>query len=208
MCRSALSGSSVAEPTFEWSRELTFEILKIGRLDASRKTFLIHLTMHSIRHYAHLVILVRQAGFETNWHMDYLPQKQTRLATRVCLGHLDGFAITLITYGFSRRSDRVGMGSNPHRRFSQEFQDFIPKLVCLRAVLVSFLRRIRSEHLDVPQHIGIPVLTENDETIGTSGLLHAKGGELEEPIPGPGFGAHANDVQPRLSVVIPATLSF
>ena len=62
----------LAEPMFDWSQELTFEIPGLGRLDASRETFLIHLTMHSIRHYAQLATLVRQAGFETNWRMDYL----------------------------------------------------------------------------------------------------------------------------------------
>jgi uncharacterized damage-inducible protein DinB len=62
----------LADPTFDWTQELTFEIPNLGRLDASRETFLIHLTMHSIRHYAQLATLVRQAGFELNWRMDYL----------------------------------------------------------------------------------------------------------------------------------------
>lgn len=62
----------LADPTFDWSQELTFEIPNLGPLVASRETFLIHLTMHSIRHYAQLATLVRQAGFEPNWRMDYL----------------------------------------------------------------------------------------------------------------------------------------
>ena len=60
------------DPAFDWSQELTFEIPNLGRLNASREAYLIHLTMHSIRHYAQLATIVRQAGFETTWRMDYL----------------------------------------------------------------------------------------------------------------------------------------
>jgi uncharacterized damage-inducible protein DinB len=60
------------DPTFDWSQELTFELPDRGRLNATRETFLIHLVMHSIRHYAQLTTLVRQAGFESKWPMDYL----------------------------------------------------------------------------------------------------------------------------------------
>jgi uncharacterized damage-inducible protein DinB len=60
------------DPTFDWSEELTFEIPTLGRLSASRETFAVHLTMHSIRHYAQLATIVRQAGFKPNWPMDYL----------------------------------------------------------------------------------------------------------------------------------------
>ncbi len=62
----------LCDPAFDWSQELAFEIPNLGRLDASRETFLVYLTMHSIRHYAQLATIVRQAGFEPNWRMDYL----------------------------------------------------------------------------------------------------------------------------------------
>ena len=49
---------------------LAFDLLR--SLLASRETILVHLTLHSIRHYAQLATLVRQQGFKTNWPMDYL----------------------------------------------------------------------------------------------------------------------------------------
>src|ERR1700761_1988401 len=33
----------LAEPTFDWSKELTFEIPNLGPLNASRETYLVHL---------------------------------------------------------------------------------------------------------------------------------------------------------------------
>ena len=62
----------LADPTYDWSTELTFDTLTLGRLRATRETILLHLTFHSIRHYAQLATLVRQEGFKTNWPMDYL----------------------------------------------------------------------------------------------------------------------------------------
>jgi len=62
----------LADPTFDWSRELIFEIPGLDPVNASCETFLVHMTMHSIRHYAQLATLVRQGGFELNWRMDYL----------------------------------------------------------------------------------------------------------------------------------------
>lgn len=62
----------LAHPTYDWSTELTFDTISLGRLRASRETILIHLTLHSIRHYAQLATLVRQQGFKPTWPMDYL----------------------------------------------------------------------------------------------------------------------------------------
>ena len=62
----------LANPTYDWSTELTFDTISLGRLRASRETVLVHLTLHSIRHYAQLATLVRQQGFKTTWPMDYL----------------------------------------------------------------------------------------------------------------------------------------
>jgi uncharacterized damage-inducible protein DinB len=62
----------LADPTCDWSAELTFETITLGRLRATREAILIHLLMHSIRHYAQLATLVRQHGFQPTWPMDYL----------------------------------------------------------------------------------------------------------------------------------------
>jgi uncharacterized damage-inducible protein DinB len=62
----------LADPTYDWSAELTFDTVTLGRLRASRETILLHLTLHSIRHYAQLATLVRQEGFKTKFPMDYL----------------------------------------------------------------------------------------------------------------------------------------
>ena len=72
MRATAIVRQLLADPTFDWSQELTFEIPNLGPLNASRETYLIHLTMHSIRHYAQLATIVRKAGFEPNSRMDYL----------------------------------------------------------------------------------------------------------------------------------------
>lgn len=62
----------LADPTYDWSSEITFDTLALGRLRASRETILVHLILHGIRHYAQLATLVRQEGFKTDWPMDYL----------------------------------------------------------------------------------------------------------------------------------------
>jgi uncharacterized damage-inducible protein DinB len=64
--------SLLAKPTYDWSTEIAFDTISLGRLRVSRETILVHLTMHSIRHYAQLATLVRQRGFKPNWPMDYL----------------------------------------------------------------------------------------------------------------------------------------
>lgn len=62
----------LADPAYDWSAEITFETITMGRLRATRETILLHLTLHSIRHYAQLATLVRQQGFKPTWPMDYL----------------------------------------------------------------------------------------------------------------------------------------
>lgn len=62
----------LANPDYDWSVELTFDTISLGRLRATRETILLHLTLHSMRHYAQLATLVRQQGFKTTWPMDYL----------------------------------------------------------------------------------------------------------------------------------------
>lgn len=62
----------IADPAYDWSTRLTFETLTAGRLRASREAILLHLLMHSVRHYAQLATLVRQHGYKPTWPMDYL----------------------------------------------------------------------------------------------------------------------------------------
>jgi uncharacterized damage-inducible protein DinB len=62
----------LADAAYDWSTELTFDTITLGRLRASRETILLHLTLHSIRHYAQLATLVPQQGFQPAWPMDYL----------------------------------------------------------------------------------------------------------------------------------------
>jgi uncharacterized damage-inducible protein DinB len=64
--------SLLSDPAYDWSAELTFDTIALGRLRASRETILVHLTLHSIRHYAQLATHVRQQGFKPTWPMDYL----------------------------------------------------------------------------------------------------------------------------------------
>jgi uncharacterized damage-inducible protein DinB len=62
----------LADPAYDWSSELAFKTLSAGDLRSSRETILLHLTFHSIRHYAQLATLVRQHGYKPTWPMDYL----------------------------------------------------------------------------------------------------------------------------------------
>jgi uncharacterized damage-inducible protein DinB len=62
-----------------WEETITFATRRIGTLQASRRTLLIHALMHSIRHYAQLATLVRQQGIKPDWSMDYLMMGATRL---------------------------------------------------------------------------------------------------------------------------------
>ena len=68
----------LANPTYDWSTEVTFETISLGRLRASRETILLHLILHSIRHYAQLATVVRQNGFKPTWPMDYLFSASSR----------------------------------------------------------------------------------------------------------------------------------
>jgi uncharacterized damage-inducible protein DinB len=62
----------LADAAFNWSTEIEFQTITAGRIRASRRTILIHLLMHSIRHYAQLATLVRTHGFNPDWPMDFL----------------------------------------------------------------------------------------------------------------------------------------
>ena len=55
-----------------WEERISFQTRSMGELRASRRTVLVHLLMHSVRHYAQLATLVRQHGIKPGWAMDYL----------------------------------------------------------------------------------------------------------------------------------------
>lgn len=57
---------------FDWDQPIDFVTRSAGRMRASRRTILVHLLMHSVRHYAQLATLVRQHGIKPEWPMDYL----------------------------------------------------------------------------------------------------------------------------------------
>ena len=68
----ALLRGVMADPDFDWSKELEYATITAGRLRSRRKTIFVHAMMHSIRHYAQLATLVRQHGIAPGWPMDYL----------------------------------------------------------------------------------------------------------------------------------------
>ena len=55
-----------------WETPIQFVTRSGGELRVTRRTVYLHMLMHSIRHYAQLATLVRQAGVPTDWPMDYL----------------------------------------------------------------------------------------------------------------------------------------
>ena len=55
-----------------WDEPIEFMTRSAGLLRATRRTVLVHLCMHGIRHYAQLATLVREHGVAPGWPMDYL----------------------------------------------------------------------------------------------------------------------------------------
>jgi uncharacterized damage-inducible protein DinB len=55
-----------------WEESIDFATRSAGTIRATRRTVLVHMLMHSIRHYAQLATLVRQLGIAPGWPMDYL----------------------------------------------------------------------------------------------------------------------------------------
>lgn len=68
----ALLRDVLTRPDVNWEEVLEFTTRSAGTLRASRRTVLVHLAMHGIRHYAQLAMLVRQRGVKPDWLMDYL----------------------------------------------------------------------------------------------------------------------------------------
>jgi uncharacterized damage-inducible protein DinB len=55
-----------------WENWMEFPTRLAGPIRAPRRVVLVHLLMHSIRHYAQLATLVRQHGIPSQLHLDYL----------------------------------------------------------------------------------------------------------------------------------------
>jgi uncharacterized damage-inducible protein DinB len=64
--------SLLADDGYDWEKIIDFQTRSRGMLRTARKTILIHMLLHGIRHYAQLATLARQAGFKPGWPMDYL----------------------------------------------------------------------------------------------------------------------------------------
>jgi uncharacterized damage-inducible protein DinB len=62
----------LAQGTVDWEGLLEFATRSAGTFRASRRTILVHLLMHAVRHYAQLATVVRQGGVKPDWGMDYL----------------------------------------------------------------------------------------------------------------------------------------
>lgn len=58
-----------------WEAPIEFSTRSAGTLRATRRTVLVHLLMHALRHYAQLATLVRSRGIEVGFEMDYLMMK-------------------------------------------------------------------------------------------------------------------------------------
>lgn len=68
----ALLRPLLSRPDVAWEQRIEFATRSAGILQVTRRVVLVHLLMHSIRHYAQLATLVRQHGIKPNWPMDYL----------------------------------------------------------------------------------------------------------------------------------------
>lgn len=55
-----------------WSGSIEFDTRSAGSMRASRQMIVVHLLMHSIRHYAQLATIMRRAGIPCDYMMDYL----------------------------------------------------------------------------------------------------------------------------------------
>lgn len=61
-----------------WNEVLEMKTRSAGTLRASRRTVVVHLLTHSIRHYAQLATLSRQHGVPPDWPMDYILMQARR----------------------------------------------------------------------------------------------------------------------------------
>lgn len=68
----ALLRELLADSSYDWSVEIDLATRSAGMLIASRKTVFFHEVLHSMRHYAQLAMLLRQANLKTPWPHDFL----------------------------------------------------------------------------------------------------------------------------------------
>ena len=68
----------LADDTYDWNTFIEFETRSLGRIRSTRRDVLIHLLLHSIRHYAQLAVILRQAGAAPTWPLDFLMVNATR----------------------------------------------------------------------------------------------------------------------------------
>lgn len=74
----ALIRPLLADEAFDWSQPIEFPTITLGRIRATRRDVLIHMLLHSVRHYAQLAVIVRQAGVKPDWPMDFLMVNASR----------------------------------------------------------------------------------------------------------------------------------
>jgi uncharacterized damage-inducible protein DinB len=55
-----------------WEAILEFQSKSAGTLRATRRTMLVHLALHAVRHYAQLATIVRKQGVVPDFAMDYI----------------------------------------------------------------------------------------------------------------------------------------
>ena len=67
-----LLAEALAKPGADWDADIEFPTRSAGTLKARRKTIVLHMLMHSIRHYAQLGTIARHGGAPTDWLGDYL----------------------------------------------------------------------------------------------------------------------------------------
>lgn len=51
---------------------ISLQTVSAGTLQASRRKLFVHILLHSMRHWAQLATVLREAGYETNWPKDFL----------------------------------------------------------------------------------------------------------------------------------------
>ena len=68
----ALLQQTIAKPNTNWDEDLEFPTRSAGTLQARRRTIVVHMLMHSIRHYAQLGTIARHGGAAPDWLGDYL----------------------------------------------------------------------------------------------------------------------------------------
>jgi len=61
-----------------WETVLELKTRSAGILHATRRTVVVHLLTHSIRHYAQLASLARKQGVPPDWQMDYISMESRR----------------------------------------------------------------------------------------------------------------------------------